>query len=123
MAAAGGEGDGGSVCATHGASEQAKGCNTSHLQHSLYAVSAVSLTWEGGSHPVLRVLGLLVAGHDVALFRANHELCWPCLWVVLQAASGYKGSTNVRMGVMIPKMHDCGHEQHISWPITVPEFN
>ena len=44
-------------------------------------------TWKGGAHSVLRVLGLPVARHDVALLCANHELGGPCLRVVLQAAS------------------------------------
>ena len=35
----------------------------------------------------MRVLGLPVAGHDVALLCADHELGGPCLRVVLQAAS------------------------------------
>ena len=42
-------------------------------------------TWEGRAHSVLRVLGLPVAGHDVALLCANHELGWPSLRIVLQA--------------------------------------
>lgn len=34
----------------------------------------------------MRILGLPVAGHDVALLRANHELGGPSLRVILQAA-------------------------------------
>lgn len=45
-------------------------------------------TWERSTDPVLRILGLPVASHDVALLCANHELGWACLRVVLQAAAG-----------------------------------
>lgn len=44
-------------------------------------------TWERSSYSILRVLGLPVAGHDVALLSANHELGGSCLRVVLQAAT------------------------------------
>lgn len=44
------------------------------------------LTWERCAYSVLRVLGLSVTGHDVALLSADHELGWPRLRVVLQAA-------------------------------------
>ena len=45
------------------------------------------LTWERRAHSVLRVFGLPVAGHNVALLSADHELGWARLRVVLQAAS------------------------------------
>lgn len=61
----------------------------------------VKLTWERCAHSVLRVLGLSVAGHDVALLSANHELGWPRLRVVLQAASQTeqcKQADTIRLG-------------------------
>lgn len=50
-------------------------------------------TWEGSAHSILGVFGLPIAGHDVALLCANHELGWPRLRIVLQAAE-HKYSNN-----------------------------
>lgn len=60
--------------------EQVKGGKGASLSSNEVSSSeCLQLTREAGADPVLRVLRLAIAGHNVALLGPDHELGWPGL--------------------------------------------